>query len=74
MNAHHRHDSDPEDEVVVEVQRSLLVSAVGGTDRLSAEVVPRRGWVEHTQIEVVERALTQVLQLLRRVVVPTATE
>ena len=72
MNAHHGHDCDLEDEFIVEVQRSLFVAvrSTATAGRLGG-VLPRRGRVEHAEVEVVERALTQVLQFLRCVVVAT---
>ena len=63
VDAHHGHDSNLENEIVIEVERSFFVAVRSRTIRCVrlTQIRPRCCLVKHTQVEVVESALTQVL-------------
>ena len=76
VDADHADDGQLEDQLVVQVQRLLVIANAGAATttrpraaqrRRASDVTARRRLVEHAQVEVVERRLAQVLKILRRV-------
>ena len=76
VDADHADDGQLEDQLVVQVQRLLVIANTAAATttrpraaqrRRDSDVTARRRLVEHAQVEVVECRLAQVLKILRRV-------
>ena len=77
VDADHADDGQLEDQLVVQIQRLLVIATAATTTtttrpraaqrRRASDVTARRRLVEHAQVEVVERRLAQILKILRRV-------